>query len=189
VVSGSGEGPKYHRAKGGREGHLTILLGPNGRPCVPQRDAKAKGKSLTWDAPTQKRKSSRASPTGRSVLALLTSRPRAKNQGRTARGPSALSVMSYGRRSLDRMVMSRYRVESELRDGTVPHPLEHPLRTRHLTFDAGKFLAEPFRTKPTRGARGAERNQLRQHTLTPLRLSEEANSKTKSCPDRSCFDG
>ena len=104
--------------------------------------------------------------------------------------PSAFAMHQNQGRLFDRMVMSRHRVESELRHRRIPHPLEHPLCARHFVFDAGELLAEPLRTKPTCGACGAERNQLRQHTKTPL--SPRTTGRTlqaKSPPDRSCLDG
>jgi hypothetical protein len=67
--------------------------------------------------------------------------------------------------SFDGMIMSRHRVELELRDRTVPNPSQHTLSALSLALNPGKFLLQPFKTKPTRGACRAERNQLWQHTL------------------------
>ena len=113
------------------------------------------------------------------------SHPRPQKQRRTAHPDHPPWHAPNQGRLFDRVVMSRHRVESELRHRRIPHPLQHPLRARHFIFDAGKLLAEPLRTKPTCGACGAERNQLRQHTKTPLSPRDKGANATSQIVPRS----
>jgi hypothetical protein len=100
----------------------------------------------------------------RALLKAWSKYRRLNMPGRTATQAALRPVILWGR-SFDGMIMSRHRVELELRDRTVPNPSQHTLSALSLALNPGKFLLQPLETKPTCGACRAERNQLWQHTL------------------------